>query len=61
MLEALLNGVMLGIVVSIVLMGVMGYRRDLNQTSLKVTTFKVKGDLPELRVPGWFIDFTQEQ
>lgn len=42
-------------------MGVMGYRRDLNQTSLKVTTFKVKGDLPELRVPGWFIDFTQEQ
>jgi len=43
------------------LVGVMGYRRALNGSSLKVTTFKVKGTLPELRVPGWFIDFTQEQ
>lgn len=42
-----------------VLVGAMGYRSELNGASLKVSTFKVRGDLPDLRIQGWFFDLTE--
>lgn len=40
------------------LVGSMAYSRIIGETHLKVTTFKVKGPLPNLSTIGWSLDFT---
>ena len=41
------------------LVGVIAYKRDLNSNALKMTSFKVKGPLPDLSASGWYIDFAK--
>ncbi|MNE22058.1 hypothetical protein D3C80_1152470 [compost metagenome] len=40
------------------LIGSMAYKRSVGEAHIKVTTFKVKGPLPDLSTSGWLIDFT---
>lgn len=39
------------------LVGSMVYTRDLNGDQIKVTSFKVKGPLPDLSVDEWYLSF----
>lgn len=39
------------------LIGALTYRQSLDQSQMKVTSFKVKGPLPDLSTTGWVIYF----
>jgi hypothetical protein len=39
------------------LIGAMVYARDLNGDQMKVTSFKVRGPIPDLSVDEWYLSF----